>query len=155
MKKRILAGFVVLVLSAEIADAIDLNKSGISVSQAWSRATPATFKMGAAYLTLLGANKAADRLIGVSSPDAGRVEIHRHGTKDGAMKMTRIDSVVIPARKSVIFKTGGLHLMLFDLKHRLIAGHDLKLILEFEKAGRVEVRAKIEPAWSLGPAPPQ
>jgi len=150
MKKLGLASIFALVLMTGIADGKTLPKHRVTISHAWARATPATIKMGAAYLTLTAMAKTGDRLVGVQSPDAGRVEIHSHNMTNGQMHMDKIGSVAIPAGKTVQFKTGGLHLMLIDLKRRLIAGHDLKLTLEFSNAGRIDVTAKIEPAWSLG-----
>jgi len=152
MKKLVMASVTALVVvMAGPAGAGNNIKPVVIISKAWARATPAAMKIGAAYLTLTSAEKYDDRLIGVSSPDADRVEVHSHTTK-GGMMMAKIDSLTLPAGKSVVFKTGGLHFMLFGLKHRLIAGQDLNLTLVFAKAGRIYVTAKIVPGWSLGPA---
>jgi hypothetical protein len=47
--------------------------------------------------------------------------------------------VVLASAGSVIFETGGLHLMLIGLTGRLVEGQTYPLELHFEKAGIVKV----------------
>ncbi len=132
----------------------DNQAKPVSATHAWSRATPATIKMGAAYVTLTAAKGAVDRLIGVSSPAAELVEVHGHMMSGGQMSMAKLDSVEIPAGETVKFKPGGLHLMLIGLRRQLKEGTKLTLQFEFAKSGKLEVEADILPAWSLGPDKP-
>ncbi len=44
----------------------------ITVERAWARATPGNVKTGGAYMTLVDHGTAADRLVGVSTPVAGK-----------------------------------------------------------------------------------
>lgn len=98
----------------------------------------------AAYLQISNDGE-ADRLTGVSSPDAGSVE------PMGAMSAgstTAVDGsgpvdVEIPAGGSVSFTPGGAHLMLEDLRAPLDAGDTLRLRLTFEHAPPVELAARV------------
>lgn len=61
-------------------------------------------------------------LVGAESEIAEKVEIHTHSMRDGVMKMSQIPSVTVDPHQSVEFKSGGLHLMFFNLKKTLKVG---------------------------------
>lgn len=127
------------------AAAHEYKLDGLTIVHPWARATVGTTRPGAVYVTLVNRARAADRLIGAESPRAARIEMHRSSMAGGVMRMERIDGVDLPARATVKFEPGGLHLMLMGLKAPLAVKTDLPLTLIFEKAGRVEVKAKVVP----------
>ncbi|MBI1187797.1 MAG: copper chaperone PCu(A)C [Alphaproteobacteria bacterium] len=100
----------------------------------------------AGYLTLRNVGDTPDRLIGVSVVGAARVEIHETVELDGGvMRMQRIEGgVPIPAGGMVTFAPGGRHLMVIGIAETLREGDALPLVLEFARAGRVEVEAGVE-----------
>ncbi|MEQ8206613.1 MAG: copper chaperone PCu(A)C [Woeseia sp.] len=126
-------GLVCLLLVAAFAEA-----SGVSVEDAWVRATPPGARTGAAYFVLRN-NGVADRLIGVKSPAAAKSEIHTHVADGGMMRMQHVPVLDIAAGSDVEFGPGGLHVMLMGLRAPLRAGEELVLSLVFEHAGEVEV----------------
>jgi copper(I)-binding protein len=66
-------------------------------------------------------------------------------TMDGnVMKMRAVASVDIPPPPATALKPGGYHVMLLDLKEPLAAGQTVPLTLTFEKAGAVDVPARVE-----------
>lgn len=64
---------------------------------------------GVAYFSIT--SPAADRITGVSSPEAQAVEIHESTSAGGMAGMEMRDTVELPAGKTVTFGPGGLHLM--------------------------------------------
>src|SRR5262245_21326330 len=78
-------------LYAAPARAQDVRAGDLTITQAWSRATPAGAKVAGAYLTVENKGAAADRLIGGSGDVAGRVEIHEMAMDNGVMKMRPLD----------------------------------------------------------------
>lgn len=58
----------------------------------------------------------ADRIIGVSSPQASSVEMHGSVTSGTQSSMKRLDSVPLPAGETVTFGPKGMHLMVFGPK---------------------------------------
>ncbi|WP_134678845.1 DUF1775 domain-containing protein [Paracoccus ravus] len=118
----------------------------IVVSDAYSRATPPGAPVGGAYLTLTNAGADPDRLIGASTPLAGRVEIHEMAMEGEVMRMRKLDDgLVLPAGESVALQPGGFHLMLFDLKEPLVEGATLEMELEFEHAGIAQISLTVGP----------
>jgi copper(I)-binding protein len=112
----------------------------LKVSQPWSRATPAGAKVGGGYLSIENTGAAPDRLVSVTVPFAGRVEIHEMAVANGVMTMRPLDKgIAIAPGSKVEFKPGGFHLMFMELKQPLKQDERVKGVLTFEKAGPVEV----------------
>lgn len=134
-----------LACAAVPALAHDYQAGNLQIRHPWSRELPPNAPAGAAYFTIEN-HGAADRLVGASTPRAGKSELHTHVHQDGVMKMTQVPAVELPMHGSTSFVPGGNHVMLFDLKKPLKAGEKFPLTLQFEKAGKVEVEVQVEDA---------
>ena len=115
----------------------------VHVDGAWARPTVAGQSVGGGYLSLRSVR--ADRLLGVSTPAAERVELHTMAMVGDVMQMRQLDAIELPAGQKVEFKPGGLHLMLLGLKQPLAAGSKLPLTLRFEKASEQKVEMSVMP----------
>ena len=82
-----------------------------------------------------------DRLLAITSPISGRIELHTHLNDDGIMKMRRVDGIALPQGDAVELKPGGFHVMLFKTNAAL--GDDAVLTLDFEKADDLTVVAPV------------
>src|SRR5262245_25323133 len=131
--------------AARAQDSTPTFKLGaLQISQPWSRATPKGASVAGAYLKITNTGTAPDRLLGGSSPIAGRFEIHEMSMDNGVMRMRQIkDGLVIKPGESVEFKPGSYHVMLLDLKQRLQKGDRLKGTLTFEQAGSIEIEYSV------------
>ena len=114
---------------------------GIVLSNAWVRPPIMGRDVAAGYVDIANGGN-ADRLIAVESDVAERVELHTHIDDNGIMKMRRVDGVDLPSGETVMFKPGGLHLMLFNVD--LSQGQtDTTLTLKFETAPDLTIVADI------------
>lgn len=121
------------------------GNSSITVEQLWARATPAGAKTGAVYMTLDNKSGTADRLTGVSSDVAEKLQIHEMKVDNGVMQMRELaGGLPIPAKGSVVLKPGGYHVMLIGLKKPLTAGEKFPLTLTFEKAGNISLTVPVQ-----------
>jgi len=114
-----------LLITVLIASGICLAQSSgsIVVENPFSRATPPSAKVGAGYMTITNKGNVADRLVSVSSPAAGKVEIHEMTMENGVAKMREISGgLAIGAGKSLSLAPGGYHLMMTNLKKSFKAG---------------------------------
>lgn len=143
---------VIKVSAPQTAARAAFKAGAITVEAPWARATPAGAKIGGGYLTVRNDGKEADRLIGFSSPVAGRGEVHEMTMTDGVMKMREVKAIDIAPGASVELKPGGFHLMFVDLKEGLADGKRVKGQLVFEKAGPVDVEFSIAPIGAAGAA---
>jgi periplasmic copper chaperone A len=122
---------------------------GLTAEAAWARATPAAAKVGVVYLTLVDSGRTSDRLISLSTPAAGRAEMHIEIDEGGVTQMRAVSAVDIKAGERIAFRPNGLHIMLIDLVHPLRRGEHLPLSLIFEKAGRVDTDVLVLSAGAL------
>ncbi len=116
--------------------------STVVVSDVLCRPTPNGRQMTGCYMTLTAS--ADDRLVSVSSPRAGRVEIHESQLENGMMMMRELrDGMPLPAGQTVALQPGGNHIMLLAVEQPMVAGQTVPLTLTFEKAGEREVSAPV------------
>lgn len=122
------------------------------VQDAWARPTVQGQKAGGGFLRI--DSPAADRLLGGSTPVAGRVELHSMKMEGDVMRMREVEAIELPAGQPVAMQPGGLHLMLMELKSPLKNGDRFPLTLKFEKAGELQVEVQVRTQAPGGAATP-
>ena len=133
-----LVGLAILIFASGCAGPTEL-----SIENPWARPG---FKgdNSAVYLVINNSTDQGDGLIGASSDVANITEIHLSKMDvEGTMTMEHQDLVGIPANEVVELAPGGLHVMLVDLVKDLDVGDTFDLILEFQRAGDIEVEVEV------------
>ncbi|MCS6627181.1 copper chaperone PCu(A)C [Roseibacterium beibuensis] len=114
----------------------------VAVSDALCRPTPVGRQTTGCYLTLTA--PADDRLVAVSSPVAGRGQVHESRMESNMMMMRELkDGLPLPAGQAVELKPGGNHIMLLAVTEPLAAGDTVPLTLTFATAAPVEITAPV------------
>ena len=126
---------------AALAD--EYSAKALRISSPFTRATPPGAKVAGAFLSIENRGQEADRLVSVSSPVAGLVEIHEMAMDGGLMKMRAVKGIELKPGATVELRPGGYHVMLEDLKQPLREGEQIPLLLTFEKAGTMEIKINI------------
>jgi periplasmic copper chaperone A len=137
---------------ARIASAHDATAGALTIGHPWARATAASAKTGALYLTVTNSGAEADRLLGVSTNVAAKCELHVSEAAGDMMTMRMVDSLEIPAGETVSLAPKGTHVMLMGLKAPLQKGTTFAATLRFEKAGEVPVDVAVQGIADLEPA---
>jgi len=108
------------------------------------RLNPVPGRPAAGYLTLrIEGDKGA--LVSVTSPQAGRIELHET-MRDGNMsRMRAIPRIPVRDGERLVFAPGGRHLMLFDIAPTIEAGGGMTLIFRFERGAEQRLTAEIVP----------
>lgn len=119
-------------------------QTAVKVESPWARPTVQGQAAGGGFLRIVG-GPANDKLVSASADIAGRVELHSMSMDGNVMRMRQVDSIDIPAGKTVELKPGGLHVMFMDIKTPLKTGASFPLTLKFEKAGDVKVNVAVQP----------
>ena len=117
----------------------------ITIENAWTRATPPGAKIAAGYMVIHNAGTAPDRLIGVSSPAAEKVEMHVTAKDGDVLRMREVKGYDIPAKASYELKLGGSHLMFVNIKAPFKEGDKIPATLKFEKAGELKSQLDVRP----------
>lgn len=99
----------------------------------------------AAYFVYQNKFDKPDTLISVSSEVSSLTQIHEsYKSEDGMMGMREQKEVVISSGEKLIFKQGGLHIMLIDLQEDLNSGDSVAVELEWKVAGRVSKKLLVQ-----------
>jgi periplasmic copper chaperone A len=119
--------------------------SPIRVEDAWARQAPMMPQAGqmrghmaggtgAVYVTLRNTGATPDTLVGASSEAAEAVELHETIRDGEVMRMRPVATLEVPAGGILEMKTGGLHIMLINLKRALRPGDRVPVTLTFAHA---------------------
>ena len=150
MLKQLVAGvFTLLLISSAQAHAV---KAGdLVIEHAHARATMGNMPNSAAFLQIANKGKTDDALLSASTAVAERVELHTMKMEGDVMKMRAVDSIELKAENTISMKPGqGPHVMLFGLKKSLKVGDKFPMMLNFRKAGAVEMSVEVMDIASHG-----
>lgn len=115
---------------------------------------PANPSIASVSMVVRNGTARADTLRSVDSPVAESATVHRTGTDaEGRSTMTPEPELAIPARSSVTFQPGGLHVMLTGITADLQVGDEVDLTLRFEHAGTVTTVATVVEPGTEGDDP--
>ncbi len=132
MKRIFFASLLFLATAASLAQ--------VQVKDPWVRATVPQQTATGAFMQL--SSTADARLVSVSSPVAGLVELHEMRMENDVMKMRAVPGIDIPAGKGAELKPGGFHVMLMNLKSQMKEGDEVPITLVVE--GRDKKRQTLE-----------
>ncbi|MBX5161027.1 MULTISPECIES: copper chaperone PCu(A)C [unclassified Rhizobium] len=123
------------------APAGETVKAGdLEVSGGFAKAMLPGQPVGGGFFTVKNNGQTDDRLLSVTSPAAGEVQIHEMVTKDNVMRMRQLkDGIAIAAGQTVKLEPGNLHLMFQKVKTPFKQGDSVPVTLTFEKAGKIDL----------------
>ena len=82
-------------------------------------------------------------LVSVTSPRAGRIEMHETMNMANMSTMRALSSIPVRDGEILSFTPGGRHLMLYDLGPGAAAGGRIDLVLHFERGDPVTLSAAV------------
>jgi len=124
----------------------------IAISDPWAAPTPGGVNVSAGYLTITNSTDAEDRLIAITSPRAGRAEIHEMAMEGAIMQMRPVAALPIAAGQSVTLAPGGAHIMFYDVTQPFAVGETIPVQLTFEHGGVVDATLTVR-VPGAAPAP--
>ena len=142
----------IVLLATSLAAPAWAQQAGVTVTEAWSRASTPAAKTGAIYVTVTAGQP--DRLTSASTAVADMTELHQTRMQNGVMEMRPVEAgLPVTPGAPIHMAPGGYHIMLMGLKQPLKQGDRVKLTLRFEHAGAVDVEAVVAgPGASAPPA---
>lgn len=136
-----------LIIAATIFFAVPaFAHDGVHIENPYARTNGGIGATGAVFFEVMNHADVDDRLIGVASDVAEKVEMHTHKQSEGGvMQMMAVpEGFAIAALQGHALQRGGDHIMLMGLKQDLKDGDIIHLTLTFEHAGVVEVDAAVD-----------
>jgi copper(I)-binding protein len=118
----------------------------LEITAAAIKATTPGQPVGGGFLTIVNHGSQDDRLVSVTvKADVRTVELHEMAMSNDVMTMRKLkDGLPLPAGQTVEMKPGGLHMMIMGVKAPFRPGETVHAVLEFEKAGKVEIDMPVE-----------
>ena len=117
----------------------------LSVKKPWAR-SGTTGGNSAVYMIIDNPTDDDEILLNATSDVADSVELHmsKMSEDNSMMMMQRQENIPIPSGASVELEPGGLHIMLIDLNHDLVAGETFSVALQFQNAGEIMIEVPIQ-----------
>ena len=129
----------ILTIAILIVSACAPTNGTLTVTDSWARPAQAG-ENGAVYFVIENGSASEDALLSTSTDVAEVAEAHMSMVDaNGVASMQMQEAVSIPARETVKFKPGGLHIMLINLKQDLKTGDTFTLTLNFKEAGTIVI----------------
>lgn len=135
--RRLLVPLIVLMLSACGSSA------KVEVSDPVVALSPVSGRPGVAYFSL-HAKARPMKLLGITSPRVGRIELHDSGMAGGMMQMGPLKDNSFGSDGEMVFKAGGRHAMLFDVDPTVKPGGTIPLIFDFDNAPDLTVTVAVK-----------
>ena len=85
-------------------------------------------------------------LVAVTSPQAGRIEMHETMTAGNTASMHPIRQIAVRNGDRLVFSPGGRHLMIYDIAPGLGPGDDFALVLHFQRGPPLTLRPSVRAA---------
>jgi periplasmic copper chaperone A len=127
---------------APAANETDASHKAQAPSGPIVRLNPVPGRPAAGYFTLrIEGDKGA--LVSVTSPQAGRIELHETMREGTMSRMRAIPRLPLRDGETLVFAPGGRHLMLFDLAPTVEAGGEMILTFQFERGAEQRLTAQI------------
>lgn len=114
----------------------------IKIRDPWVRVFPADGTI-TAYFTVDNPSVEPDRLLSVSTPFSGRVGIFLGKYETLSPADIPVPSVDIGSYKRIRFRPGGYFVKFESPVRSLRVGEIVPLTLQFQRSGRIEVRARV------------
>lgn len=149
-----------ILLSAGVLAAALPAAAQVEIDKPWARATAPGAKVAGGYMVIRNKASAPDKLVGLSSPAAARVEMHVHLMENNVAKMRQVPGYEVPGNGRFELKPGGAHLMFMNIKAPFKEGDKVPVTLKFERAGEVQAEfhvgrltARAAPSHAAGHKP--
>ena len=126
------------------AEAHSHKRKGLEIVHPWTSVTATAGATVAVCMKIKNRSGAPERLLSASTAAAAKTELQEPGGEGAAGAPRPVAAILIaPGTDTTLARTGP-HLLLTGMKKRLNAYESFKLVLVFEKAGRVTVDVAVE-----------
>lgn len=136
MRRPGLAVSAALLLAALAAPGTAATRPDVTITHPWMQfltlEIPAEIP-AAGYFTLRNHGLEPVVLTGATSPDCGRLMLHRSVVGNITASVVLVHSIAVPAHGAVTFRPGGYHLTCISPSTRISPGERIPVTLTFQK----------------------
>jgi periplasmic copper chaperone A len=117
-------------------------RNDVSITHPWSKGGAVRQQSMPIYMTIENKRGVADELLHIESPMADDFVIASVAKKEGTTKQSA--TLAIPPRERVVLRPGQIAITLVNLNATIQPGEHIPISLIFERAGKLEVRVRVE-----------
>ena len=117
---------------------------GVRVTNARLVLPPVAGNPGAVYFDIANGSDSQLAIASAAVTGAGMAMLHATSTQDSTAAMAHVEEVPFPARETVSFAPGGLHVMVHDLGPDIVAGNTAEVTVTFINGDKVSFPAVVE-----------
>lgn len=115
--------------------------SSIIATDAKIRMIPPISKTTAMYLNIKNTTKDDISLVKITSDLSSEIEFHEMKMDNGKMEMRAMDTLLLKGMTTTELKSGGLHIMIFNIKKSLKLDEKHTFHLEFSNKEKLDIEA--------------
>ena len=117
-------------------------ESDIEVKDAQIKSTPPGMLVTAAFMKIINHSNKDLYLLKVEGDFAKTFELHTMAMDEGKMVMRPVEKILLKKKSTTELKSGGLHIMIFDVNKPIVTANDyaLKLVLDSNKTISIKMR---------------
>lgn len=134
MKKNIITLGLILSVNLWAAD--------VEVKDAFIKPTLPGMELTAIFVKIINNTNKDIKLMKVTGDFAGTFELHNMEMAGGKMVMRPVDFILLKSKSTTELKSGGLHVMVFDVKNPIVGGSDYKAKLVLDNKKEISFSAK-------------
>jgi len=134
-----LAAAVVLVTAAPAP----AQTQTVTVRDAWVREPMGGRNVTGAFAVVENAGATPRAIVAAAADVSDKVELHEMKNENGMMRMSPLKKFDVPAHGTLELKPGSFHVMLFDVKRKLVAGETVRLTLTLDDGSTVSTEAQV------------
>ena len=132
--------FLILFLSLGVSYASNIKKNNIMFYNPIIKFVKSNHKVTSGYLTIENIGEKDLILKSISTNISEISEIHTMEVVNDIVKMKKVKKpILIPKKKKIIFKPGGLHIMFANLKKNLTLQERETVIFEFKNLEKIKI----------------
>ncbi len=125
--------------------AVSVNAaSAITIENAWSPEAPPVVKVMAGYMKVNNLSNKDIKIQSAKSSLFNKVEIHLSEMKNGMMRMTKQENLIIKAKSHIDLKPGNLHMMLMGKLKPVKSGSKIPVTLTFDNGETIKINLKVK-----------
>ena len=115
----------------------------VTISNPYIRAMPPGQPTSLAFMGITNNSDKDVALVDAEGTVSRKLELHTHIMKNEMLHMRKVDKIDIPAGKTVMLESGGLHVMLIGLKQDLKPGDTVLLTLVFNDSSKKQLNVPV------------
>lgn len=124
---------------------------GLTLTDAWSRATPPGSTTGAVYGVLSNEGDTPVTLGEISSPVANMAHLHTTRMDGGMMRMRQADGMTIAPGERVVLEPGSFHIMLMGVEQGLTEGQSISIEVGADNGPPARAMVRVGGMGQMGP----